>query len=389
VKFLPLLWKNLTRKKLRATFTFLSILFAFLLYGVLAAAENAFSGGVDLAGADRLRMIHKMSVILALPTRYLEPIAATEGVRAVSYLLWFGGFYQEPRNFFTQLAVHSETYLDVYPEYLLPEEQRRRWLATRTGAVAGRALAARFGWQIGDRIPIQSTIYKRRDGSPAWEFTLEGIFEGAESSVDEMQLLFHHKYLEEAGLSGEGEVRWFAIRIEDPAEAHAVADRLDRQFVNSPFETETSTEKAFLQSFANQVGDTGAILTAVTGTVFLVILLVAGSTVAQSVRERTAELATLKALGFGNGLVLALVLAESLILCGLAGGLGLGISWLAIHGGGLTSGVPARGLQSMFHLTLRDLTRGLLLVLALGGTSGALPALSAMRLRIVQALRKG
>ena len=383
MKYLPLLWRNLTSKKLRNAFTFLAVLFAFLLYGLLAAFENAFGVDIEVAGADRLRMVHKISVVQALPLRYFERIAATEGVAAATYTSWFGGVYREARNFFPQYAVEPTTFLAVYPEYRLPEEQRRRWLATRTGAVVGQQLAERFGWRVGDRLSLRSEIYRHPDGSDVWEFTLEGIFRVEDRPVEERQMFFHHDYLEEGSPSSAGEVRWYAIRIDDPARAAQVAERLDRQFANSAAETKTSTEKAFLQSFANQVGNTAAMLSAVVGVVFFVILLVVGSALAQSVRERVVEFAVLKALGFGDGLVLGLVLAESLLLCGIAGGLGLGLGWLIVR-----EGDPTAGMLGAFHVSAADLAGGGALVLALALASGLLPALGAMRLRIVETLRR-
>lgn len=381
MRFLHLLWRNLTRKKLRTAFTFLSVVFAFVLYGVLAAFDNALTGDLDIAGANRLRMTHKLTVAQALPVRYMARIAATEGVTGVTHASWFGGVYQDARNFFPQYAVDPESFLDVYDEYRLPEEERRRWLAVRTGAIAGRALADRFGWKVGDRIPLRSSIYGREDGSEHWEFTLEGIYSGARPGVDEGQLFFHHAYLEEGSPWARGEVRWFVIRIASAGQAAEVAERLDRQFANSSYETKTSTEQAFLQSAANQIGDTGAILASVVGVTFFVILLVVGNTVAQAVRERAVELAVLKALGFTDRLVLCLVLAESLLICGLAGGLGLALAWIVVHGGS-----PAGAILGAFYLSATDLGRGIGLVAALAFASGILPAFGAMRLQVAAAL---
>lgn len=386
MKFLPLLLKSLLRHKLRTSFTFLAIFLVFLLYGVLAAVEKAFSGGVDIAGAERLRMIHKVSVVQALPLRYVESIRSTEGVEAASYVLWFGGIYHDPRKFFPQLAVDPESYLEVYPEYLLADEERQAWLRTRTGAIAGRALAERYGWEIGDRIPLQATIYPRQDGNPIWELTLEGIYDGVDASTDEMQLFFHYKYLEEGSERARGDVRWFVIRIADPSEAAAVAERLDRRFANSSAETKTSTEKAFLQAFANQVGNTGAMLAAVSSVALLVILFVVANTLMQSVRERRRELGILKALGFSDRLVLGLVLGEASLLCGVAGCLGLWVSFELTGSGSFSGVVAARGVQSFFYLTPQDVVTGVALVGVLALSSAAFPALGALRLRIVDAL---
>lgn len=380
MKFVPLLWSNLTGKKLRTAFTSLAVIFAFLLYGVLAAVENAFSS-VDLAGNDRLRMIHKVTVVEELPVHYFDRIVATQGVASATYASWFGGEYQNATNFFPQLAVHAETYLDVYPEYLVDPEQYERWISTRTGAIAGRELAERFGWSIGDRIPIRSTIYDQADGRDTWEFTLEGIFVGEDGVVDESQLFFHHKYLEETNPWTDGQTRWFVIKVEESANSVDVAERLDAQFANSGWETKTSSERAFLQSFINQVGDTTAIITSVVGVMFFVILLVVGNAIAQSVRERLSEFAVLKALGFSDVSVGWLVLGESSLLCGTSGACGLVLAWLFVQ-----VGDPTPGILGVFHIAPNDMIAGMLWAFALAIASACLPGVMAMRMSITAGL---
>ena len=380
MKFLPLIWSNLVDKKLRTAFTFFAIVFALLLFGVLGAVKNAFAGGAELSGAERLRMIHKISVVQALPVHYYQRITAVAGVARATYVLWFGGEYQDPRNFFPQLAV-NETFLDLYPEYEIGLPARERWLATRTGAIVGKALADRFGWRVGDRIGLRSTIYRQADGSDTWEFTLEGIFEGVGDDVDESQMFFHHEYLEETSPSARGEVRWFVIEADDGSEPALVAQRLDAEFANSGAETKTSTERAFLQSFVNQVGDTATIITSVVGVTFFVILLVVGNAVAQSVRERLAELAVLKAVGFSDILVMVLVVAECTFLCVCAGALGLALAgWL------VQVAVPTQGMTGVLHLSLDDVVQGALWVVLLALASSIAPAVSALRMRVVNGL---
>lgn len=383
MKFLPLVWSNLKRKKVRTFFTLLSILVAFVLFGYLAAIRKAFSMGVDVVGVDRLLVVHKVSIIQPLPISYRERIAAMPGIEAVSFQNWFGGIYQDPKNFFGQMAVETDTFLDLYPEFVLPEEQKKAWLADRTGAIVGRVTAERFGWKVGDRIPIQGTIYRRKDGSRAWEFNLSGIYEGEKKGTDTSNFFFHYDYLKEAAAGDVGWVGWYIIRIADPARSGEVAERIDTLFANSPAETKTQTEKAFAQSFANQIGDIGRIITAVLSAVFFTILLVAGNTMAQSVRERTGELAVLKTLGFTRGQVLAMVLLEACVISVLGGLLGLGLAWLAIQ-----AGDPTNGALPVFYLPGRDLTLGIVLTVVLGLVTGFLPATQAMRLRIVDALRR-
>jgi len=384
MKYIPLIWKNLWRRKLRTLFTLASILASFATYGVLSAVNMAFSGGVEVAGADRLLTIHKVSLIQPLPVSYLERIKAVKGVEAVSYANWFGGIYQDPKNFFGQMAVDPATFLEMYPEYRLPEDQKQAWLADRSGALIGRQLADRFGFKVGDKIPIQATIYRKPDGSNLWEFNVSGIYDGAEKGTDTSSMYFRYDYLNE-GMGGKlGFVGWYILRIADPKQAGAIAGRVDSLFENSPAETKTQTEKAFAQSFADQVGNVGAIVRAVLVAVFFTMLLVAGNTMAQSVRERTNELAVLKTLGFSRGLVVGLVLAESCVIAVIGGALGL----LFAEGMIPVLGKALRAFLPIFFLPARDLVVGVVLIFVFGIAAGFLPAAQAMRLRIVDALRR-
>ena len=382
IRYLPLVWKNLMRHKVRTVFTLLSILVAFFLFGLLGAIRKGFEMGMDITGADRLITIHKVSLIQPLPERYGARIAAVDGVVDVAHGTWFGGVYQDPKNFFAQVAVESEPFLALYPEYVLEAEERERWLANRTGALVGASLARRFGWEVGDRIPIQGTIW-RRPGDAPWEFTVRGIYEPAEKGVDDTQLFFHYDFLDEAREYGQGVVGWYWVKIADPDRAPALAETIDAMFANSPTETKTATEKVFVQAFARQVGDIGAIVTGILAAVFFTILLVAGNTLAQSVRERTGELSVLKAVGFSDARVTGLVLAESLLFAVVGGGLGLGLAWAFTRGGD-----PTGGLLPTFYLPPSYLAGGAALVVALGLAAGLLPAVEAWRLSIASALRR-
>jgi putative ABC transport system permease protein len=381
MKYLHLIWANLGRKKFRTTFTLLSIVIAFLLFGILMAIQVAFSAGVEVSDSDRLITIHKVSLIQPLPISYLEQIRAVEGVVGVTFANWFGGYYQEPRNQFPQFPVDPESYLRMYPEFLLPDDQRQRWLATRDGAVVGRKTAERFGWKIGDRVPIQATIFQRPDGEP-WDFEIVGIFDGAEKGTDTSLFLFHRKYFEEAFPRAEGIVGWYIERIDDPEQAPAVSERIDAEFANSPAETETTPEKAFAQGFANQIGNIQAMTTGIVSVVFFTLLLVAGNTMAQSVRERIGELAVLKTLGFGDRKVMGLVLAESTLMAVLGGGLGLAGAWVLAHG---IEGAVS-GFLPVFYVPPEGIWIGAVLIVTLGLVTGAVPAWQALRLRIVDAL---
>lgn len=382
MKFLPLIWSSLFRRKVRTLFTLLSILIAFVLFNYLSAVRVAFSMGIDVAGADRLTLIHKVSFIQLLPESYKERILAVNGVTEVTHSTWFGGVYQDPMNFFAQFAVEPQAYLTMYPEFLLPDDQKENWFRNRTGAIVGRSTADRFGWSVGDRIPLQGTIWRTQSGA-GWEFTIEGIYDGAEQATDDSQFLFQHAYLDEANNLGRGFVGWYLIKIDDPDRGVEIAEEIDSRFANSPFETSTSTEQAFVQAFAAQIGDIGAMMTAIMAAVLFTILLVAANTMGQSVRERTSELAVLKTLGFTDRSVLTLVMVESILLAVVGGGLGLGLSWLIIQ-----QGDPTGGLLPAFFVAPRDLVLGAGLILFLGVACGIVPGAQAVRLRIVDALRK-
>ena len=383
MRFLPLIWSNLRRKKLRTLLTILSILIAFILYGYLVAIGRALDQGVSVAGANRLLVRHRVSITQPLPQSYTARIARIPGVLAATHVTWFGGIYQDPKNFFGQMPVEPEPFLDMYPEYLLPEDQRQAFIRTRSGAIAGRRTAQKYGWKIGDRIPLQATIWRKKGGEVMWEFDLVGIYDGATKGTDDTNFYFHYDYLEEARAFGKGLVGWFMVRVHHPDEAGEVAQRIDAEFTNSPWETKTETEGAFLRGWAKQIGDITTIMVAILIAVFFTILLVAGNTMAQGVRERIEETGVLKALGFSNGQVLALVLAESGFLAGLGGTLGLGIAWLLI-----SAGDPTRGALPIFYFPTDYILLGFLFILGLGFLAGILPAWQAMRLRIAEALRR-
>jgi putative ABC transport system permease protein len=280
-------------------------------------------------------------------------------------------------------VVEPEPFLAMYPEFLLPEAEREAWFSTRTGVIVGRATARRFNWQVGDRIPLTAGIWQKKDGTRLWEFDLVGIYDGAKKGTDTTQMLIHYEYFDETKAFAHGYVGWYIVRVEDPDQATEVASRIDQEFANSSYETKAETELAFVRSFAKQIGDIGAIIMAILSAVFFTILLVAGNTMAQSVRERTEELGVLKAVGFTSGKVMALVLAESCVLSGVGGLLGLGLAWL------LTSrGDPTGGALPIFYFPRKDIVLGLGIVLALGLVTGVFPAWQAMRLRIADALRR-
>ncbi|HZT24002.1 MAG TPA: FtsX-like permease family protein [Verrucomicrobiae bacterium] len=383
MKFLHLIGSHLRHKKLRTALTLLSITVAFVLFGFLSAIRQALVGGVQMAGADRLIVRNKISIIQMLPESYQARINRIPGVDFATHQTWFGGIYQDPKNFFMQSPVVPQEFLKMYPEILLSPAESNAWLQTRTGAIVGRKTAERFHWKIGDQVPIQSTIWAKEDGSRTWVFDIVGIFDGRDKNTDTTPLFFRYDYFDEARRYQKGQVGWYIIRIHDPAQAAAVAQRVDAEFANSPAETRTEPEGAFIQAFANQTGNIVFIVAAILSAVFFTLLLVVGNTMAQAVRERTGEFGALKAMGFSNGQILALVLAESCLLAIPGGAFGLSLAWLII-----ARGDPTHGLLPMFYLPAHDIFVGLGISLLLGLGAGIFPALKARRLQVAEALRR-
>jgi putative ABC transport system permease protein len=385
MKYFPLVWAALWRRKPRTILTMLSIVVAFLLYGLLQGVLQAFTAGVDIAGADRMITVGKYSFTQMQPVAYANQIRAVPGVADVAYQSWFGGYYQSERNFFAQFPTDVEPYLRIYPEVQLPPEQKEAFLRTRTGAIVLKRLADRYGWKVGDKIPIISGIWPRKGGSNVWEFDLVGIFdcEDGATRAQHEYLMFHNEYFEEARAFGQGMVGWFIERVEDPSKNAEVALAIDRLFANSPYPTKTDSEKAFNQSFVKQFGNLQLILGGIMGAVVFTLLLLTGNTMMQSVRERIPELAVLKTLGYPDHTLLVLVLAEALILCGVAAAIGVGLAtWAAPI---LGAAITFPGFSSM-KVTAAAAGLGGAIAAGLALAVGLPPALRAHRLNIVNAL---
>ena len=387
MKFFPIVWRNLLRRKFRTFFTIGAIFFAFLLFGVLMAIRTAFSMGVDMAGQGRLMMIDKVSIINPLPASYEAQIRQVEGVTDVTHSNWFGGYYQDVRNQFATFAVDPESWLRIYAkEFELPEDQKKAFIADRTGAIVGIDTARKYGFKVGQKVPIQGTIYRRPDGGP-WEFTIDGIYDSRIKGADKTNLVFNYQFLRETIPERSGfrdRYNWYVFTIADPDRAPEIAAKIDAMFANSPSETKTNTEKAFVSDWAKQVGDIGSIMMWIVAMAMFTILLVAGNTMAQAIRERINELAVLKTLGFSEARILNMVLLESIIIALVGGGLGLALSYIFIT----ATGDPTHGLLPAFYFPIPALIAGVGLVFALGIGSGFLPAWQASRLRIVDALRR-
>ncbi|QEY18037.1 ABC transporter permease [Cellvibrio sp. KY-GH-1] len=382
--YLQFLLSNLGRRKARTILTLLSIMVAFLLFGLLRSLAAAFDQGAEIAGEDRLISINKISLIQPLPEAYLGKVQGLEGVDKATSANWFGGYYQEAKNQFPQFPVIADDYFDIYKEMIsLPEEQMQAWKKNRVGVVIGKALVDRFKWKIGDRIPLIG-LFPREDGSTTWEFVIEGIYEAKSKSADTNTMLMHYEYFDEARQYAKGTLGWLIIRVKDPKQAAQVASAVDALFANSPAETKTSSEKEFAKSFAKQFGDIGLITTLILGAVFFTMLLVAGNTMAQSFRERIPELAILKTLGFSDIAVMLLVLAEAVVISLIGGLVGLLLAKFVISGAAtaMASTLPGLSLSTSMMLL------GIGLMFVFGVLTGIIPALQGLQLNIVTALRR-
>jgi putative ABC transport system permease protein len=378
MKYGHLILTNLFRKKTRTALTAGSFAVALFLFGILAVVRGAFQQGVEVAGADRLVVVNRVSIIQPLPLAYRDRLARIPGVTQVTFANWFGGVYQDERNFFPQFAIDRETYRQMYPEFVIPDDQWQAFLGDKEGAVVGEALAERFKWKLGDRIPIKGTIF-----AGSWEFNVRAIYKGRRIQDDETQFWFRWDYLDERKQFRKGNVGWYTVRIDNPDSAVRVVKAIDELFANSPAETKTDTEKAFAAGWVKQMGNIELLITTIGSVVFFTLLLVTGNTMAIAVRERTRELAVLKAVGFSDGFVLVLVIVETIVVAAVGGGVGLGLAKLFT-----LRGDPTGGLLPFFHLPASAIVSGLALALVVGLLAGILPAFSASRLRIVDALRR-
>jgi putative ABC transport system permease protein len=379
MKFLPLFAANFLRRKTRTALTLGSFAVALFLFGLLYTVRSAFNMGVDLAAADRLWVINKVSLIQPLPVAYRDRIAKVPGIKALTYASWFGGVYQDPKNWFPQFAIDTATYRDVFPEFQIPDEGWQAFLADRQGVIVGKELAKRFNWKVGDHIPLQGTFVPG-----TWEFNVHAIYTGKRPNDDLTQFWFHADYLKEKAPDYlKGIVGWYVVRLEPGASGIDVTRAIDERFANSPWETRTQTESEFNTGFVKQMGNIEFLVLSIGGVVFFTLLLVTGNTMAMSVRERTGELAVLKTVGFTDGFVLVLVLIESVLVAVVGGGIGIGLAKLVTLGGD-----PTHGMLPIFYLAPLGVAAGFALTIVVGLLAGLIPAWSAMRLQVVDALRR-
>jgi len=379
MRYLPLLVANLGRRKIRTALTIGSFAVALFLFGLLGAIHYGFRQGIDIAGADRLVVIGRTSIIQPLPLSYLARLKRVPGVLDAAHSTWLGGVYQDPKNFFPQFAIVPDDWRRMYPEYVVPDAQWKAFVDDRQGAVIGARLAERFGWKIGDRIPLKMPGYL---GGGAWEFNVRAIYHGTRPNDDQTQLWMQHAYLyEKAPPYWRGIVGWYVVRVNNPDHAIQIAHAIDAEFANSASETRTQTESAFAAAFMKQMGNIEFLLLSIGAVVFFTLLLVTGNTMAIAVRERTNELAVLKAIGYSARLVLVLVLAESVVIAAVGGALGL---WLAR---GVATQDITQGLLALY-LPVSAFVLGGVVTVATGLLAGLLPAIGAMRLNVATALRR-
>jgi putative ABC transport system permease protein len=384
LRWLPIVWANLKRRKLRLVFTFVSILLAFLMFGMLDALRTSLAGVVNVVGADRVLTMSKINMTVPLPRGHYEKIRAVPGVKAAVPFNWFGGLYKDAKQPIQMQATEPEAFLQVYPEIKLSPEAIKAWETNRQGLIIGPVLAQQRGWKVGDRVPIRSQIWRKLDGSDTWQFDIVGIYEVQGSGVSKVAAFCQYAYWSESLQFGKDTAGTIAVRVNDSAQSDAIAARIDKQFENSPFETKTATEREFVKRLLEQVGNIGSILVSVTAAVFFTMLLVTANTMAQSVRERTNEIGVFKTLGFGSNTIMSLVLMESLFLTLTGGIAGLLLAWFMANG----VGALIKDYFPSFHIGAATFTVGIALMVAFGLITGAWPALTAMRLKIVDALRR-
>ena len=383
MKLIGLIWANLFRKKTRTILTLLSVSVAFLLFVLLRVVSEAFTGGVTIVGVDRLVTSPKYSIVDSLPLSQQQQILAVQGVETVTLQQWFGGVYQDPKNFFPKYPVQPRAYFEMFDELIIDPEQLDKFAATRTGAVAEKELADSYGWKVGDIIPIQADIWPKADGTRSWEFELVGTFTSREGRNPHM--VFQYEYFTEAvEVFGQDQVGWWTTRLSDPERAAEIASEIDGLFENSLNPTRTATEDEFARQFASQLGDIGLITTIIMSAVFFTIVLLTGNTMSQALRERIPEIAVLKTLGFTDLAASTLVLGEAVLLC-LSGALiGIGLSVGAVN----ALGPALEGFVGTFDLSAVTLMTALGLAVVIGLVVGGIPSVTAMRLEIIDGLRE-
>lgn len=377
-----LILKNLFRRKLRTFLTIFAIFIAFAIFGVLSAFQEVLTKPPQGPSATRLVTTNMVNFTQPLPISYVERVRALKNAETVTHMSWFGGYFQESKNFVVAFAVEPATYLAIYTELVLSDAEKQAFLKDRTGILVGKKLADTYGWKVGDRIPLKSNIFRQKDGSDAWDFTVSGIFTNAEEESGDQYVVFNYDYFNESRSFGKDSIGQIVIKTRDTAQNEATSREIDELFVNSGAETETRTEAAFAASFAAQLGDIGFIVTAVVGAAFITILLIAGNTMMLTVRERTGEIAVLKTIGFTARRIFAMILTESFIMAIIGGLLGLALAAVGVKM------IGSSGFFGTIKLTPNILITAGVLMALLGLLTGFIPAWRAMRTDIIKAFAR-
>ncbi len=380
-----LIYKNLTRKKMRLFLNSFAIFIAFLIFGAVTALKGSLNSGIEMSADNRLVVVNKTNFTVSLPYAYVNKVKAIKGVKDVTHANWFGGYFQEPSKMVVSMAVDPTTYFKVYNELIIPDKQKQAWLKNQSGMLIGERLAKVYGWKVGDRIPISSNIFSQKTGGHTWDFVVEGIFSAKEVQTDTLYMIFHYKYFRETQSFGGDSVGWLILTTDSADLNETVANKIDSEFINSQAETETSTEKAFNKAFLEQLGNIGLIIYGVVFMAFFTILIVVGNTMALAIRERTKEIAVFKTLGFTSVRIFKMILIESLLLSYLGGILGVLGSFIVVKG------MSEQLIKFLPHIVLSQqmILTALVYMLVLGLITGIIPALNALKLNIVSAFNRG
>jgi putative ABC transport system permease protein len=380
MKYFGLIWAGLWRKRARTGFTMASVVVAFLLFGLLQGLNQGFNTVVTNLNVDRLYVSAKTNMTDGLPISYGQRIRNVPGVRAVSHWTYFGGYYRDAKNAIPAFATDPEPLFQVYREMKIKPEYLEAMKRTRTGALVGSALAKKYGWKVGDRVPIGTSIWTTKQGSSTWMFDIVGIFDTSEYGGGFPSFYLNQEYFTENSSFGGNVVHYYLVGITDPHRATAISKEIDALFANSTYETRTQTESALAQMQLKQLGDINFIVNAIVGAVLFTLLFLTANTMMQSVSERTPELAVLKTLGFSDGKVLTLVLIEALALCVFAALGGLALATLFFNSGVL------KAIFGNFTMPAIVIGMGAGVALVLAIVSGLPPAWRARQLNIVDAL---
>jgi putative ABC transport system permease protein len=383
VKDLALSLQGLGRKKLRTGLLIFAVFIAFLIYAVLAAFSASLTAAAGSTGGDRLTVSNKINFTQSLPLAYVNRVSSIEGVKDLSYSMWFGGYYQEQRNFLIAFAVEPESYTRIYKEYVAPPEQVKAFIDNRDSVMVGRAVADRFGWKLGQQIPLSSNIWTRRDGTNVYPVVVRAIFDGATPQTSTEQLFVPYEYFDEARAFANDQIGNIHIVTASEEQNDRIISEVDALFANSRAETRTTTEAAFQAAFVDQQGSIGLIVLGVMGASFVTILLIVGNAMAGAIRERTGEIAVMKTVGFTSSRIARIVVGETLLIALIGGLIGLGVSIAFIN--------IARSLGQFFGamaLTSQIALSAVGLMVLLGLLTGAIPAWNAMRVNVVTAFRR-